>query len=186
MSLLSYALHCTYVHYNINQVVPDALLDFAFNIMRSTFSAGLQKTVYTFTFDRFMSVTPALLNKLTEARRARSVVVTTPTSVKSFMLKYAELLDKLEATRLRKAERDDDAIGTTAVTRGMRRTLGWRKASGAGVDTVQDIDDLRRQASVCTAILGVFREGALILDEVCMHNYLYSAYTTHMLLHSMY
>jgi hypothetical protein len=117
-----------------------------------------------------MSVTPALLNKLTEARRARSVVVTTPTSVKSFMLKYAELLDKLEATRLRKAERDDDAIGTTAVTRGMRRTLGWRKASGAGIDTVQDIDDLRRQASVCNAILGVFREGALILDEVRSHS----------------
>jgi hypothetical protein len=140
--------------------------------MRSTFSSGLQKTVYTFTFDRFMSVTPALLNKLTEARRARSVVVTTPTSVKSFMLKYAELLDKLEATRLRKAERDDDAIGTTAVSRGMRRTLGWRKASGASIDTVQDIDDLRRQASVCAAILSVFREGALILDEVCCYIYI--------------
>ena len=45
-----------------------------------------------------------------EARDRRSVVVTTPTSVKSFMLKLVELLHKLDLSRTQRAEiREDEA-----------------------------------------------------------------------------
>lgn len=48
------------------KVVPDALLDFCFNVMRSAFSVTLNRPVYTFNFDRFMDVTPAILDKVSE------------------------------------------------------------------------------------------------------------------------
>lgn len=47
-----------------NQVVPDPLLDFCFNVMRSAFSVTLNRPVYAFKFDRFMEVTPAILEKV--------------------------------------------------------------------------------------------------------------------------
>lgn len=47
-----------------DQVVPDALLDFCFNVMRSAFSVTLNRPVYAFKFDRFMEVTPAILDKV--------------------------------------------------------------------------------------------------------------------------
>lgn len=46
------------------QVVPDPLLDFCFNVMRSAFSVTLNRPVYAFKFDRFMEVTPAILEKV--------------------------------------------------------------------------------------------------------------------------
>lgn len=49
----------------MDQVVPDALLDFCFNVMRSAFSVTLNRPVYAFKFDRFMEVTPAILEKVT-------------------------------------------------------------------------------------------------------------------------
>lgn len=48
--------------------------------------------------------------QVVEARDRRSVMVTTPTSVKSFMLKLVELLHKLDISRLNRAEvREDDS-----------------------------------------------------------------------------
>lgn len=44
--------------------MPDALLDFCFNVMRSAFSVTLNRPVYAFKFDRFMDVTPAILEKV--------------------------------------------------------------------------------------------------------------------------
>lgn len=46
-----------------------------------------------------------------EARDRRSVMVTTPTSVKSFMLKLVELLHKLDTSRLERAEIREDNSG---------------------------------------------------------------------------
>lgn len=45
-------------------MVPDPLLDFCFNVMRSAFSVTLNRPVYAFKFDRFMEVTPAILEKV--------------------------------------------------------------------------------------------------------------------------
>lgn len=59
------ALYCTHCFSDV-KVVPDALLDFCFNVMRSAFSVTLHRPVYTFNFDRFMDVTPAILDKVRE------------------------------------------------------------------------------------------------------------------------
>ena len=73
-------------------VVPPALLDFSRSIMRSTFSTIMTKGVFTFSFDRSSEVHPSIYKKLASAKTARGVVISTPTSVKSLMLKYIELL----------------------------------------------------------------------------------------------
>lgn len=49
-----------------------------------------------------------------EARDRRSVVVTTPTSVKSFMLKLVELLHKLDISRMQRAEQREDDTTTAS------------------------------------------------------------------------
>lgn len=49
--------------------------------------------------------------KVVEARDRRSVMVTTPTSVKSFMLKLVELLHKLDISRLNREEIREDNSG---------------------------------------------------------------------------
>jgi len=75
----------------VTQVVPQALLDFSRGCMRSIFSSLIQKPVYTFQFDRFQTVTPALYHKLVKARERRAVVVASPTSIKSFSIKFIEV-----------------------------------------------------------------------------------------------
>ncbi len=79
-----------------SQVVPRALLDFSRYIMRERFSALIRKAVYTFQFDRFQSVTQELYRKLVKARNSRAIVVTTPTDVKAFFLKYAEIVHAID------------------------------------------------------------------------------------------
>ena len=48
----------------VAQVVPRALFDFSCTVMRSRFSAILQKQVYTFAYDRFKPPDESLLRKL--------------------------------------------------------------------------------------------------------------------------
>ena len=45
-------------------MVPPALLDFSAGVLRERFSAGIRKPVFTFSFDRYNTVTPQLLCKL--------------------------------------------------------------------------------------------------------------------------
>lgn len=56
-------------------MVPDALLDFCFNVMRSAFSVTLNRPVYAFKFDRFMEVTPAILDKVRVCMRTDGVLL---------------------------------------------------------------------------------------------------------------
>ena len=60
--------------------------------MRSTFSSIMHKRIYTLSFDRSSEIDPALLKKLVSAKVNRGVVITTPTTVKSVMLKFLELM----------------------------------------------------------------------------------------------
>lgn len=76
----------------IVQVVPPALLDFSRSVMRSTFSSIMHKRIYTLSFDRSSEIDPALLKKLVNAKVTRGVVITTPTTVKSIMLKVRKLV----------------------------------------------------------------------------------------------
>jgi hypothetical protein len=77
-------------------VVPLSLLEFSRSVLRSRFSAIIRKPIYTFQFDRFMEVTPAIAQLFVTARRTGAIIITTPKSLKSFMLKYVELLYDLD------------------------------------------------------------------------------------------
>jgi hypothetical protein len=77
------------------QVVPPALLEFSRSIMRSTFSSIMYKRVYTLSFDRSSPANPAIYSKLFSASKKRGVVISTPTSVKSIMLKLIENMDAI-------------------------------------------------------------------------------------------
>ena len=57
----------------VTQCVPPALLEFSRSTLRERFSAIIRKPIYTFTFDRFKTVTPAMLRKLLKARDSRYV-----------------------------------------------------------------------------------------------------------------
>src|SRR4051794_8598396 len=78
------------------QVVPRALLEFSRGVLRSRFSAVTRRSILTFQFDRFSEVTPNLHKKLLRARANKSIVVTTPNALKSFALKFVEILHNID------------------------------------------------------------------------------------------
>lgn len=59
--------------------------------MRSTFSSIMHKRIYTLNFDRASEPDPNMYRKLQNAIRTMGVVISTPTAVKSIMLKYIEV-----------------------------------------------------------------------------------------------
>ncbi|KAK3257719.1 hypothetical protein CYMTET_33206, partial [Cymbomonas tetramitiformis] len=86
------------------QVVPQALLHVSRDVMRERFSSLIVKPVYTFTFDRSDTVTEELYLKLVKAKESRAVVISHPTALKSFMLKFVEIVDQLDAYSIRLRE----------------------------------------------------------------------------------
>jgi hypothetical protein len=84
----------------VTQVVPSALLEFSRSIMRSRFTHIIRKRISTFVFDRSVNKIrhiTRLFDKLNAARKTRGIVITTPESIKSLMLKFTELLHQLES-----------------------------------------------------------------------------------------
>lgn len=75
------------------QVVPPALLEFSRSVMRSTFSSIMHKRIFTLQFDRSTEVSANMFTKLLQSRATRGVVITTPTTVKSIMLKFLETME---------------------------------------------------------------------------------------------
>lgn len=96
------------------QVVPSELLDFSRAVLRERLSAVVCKPVYTFTFDRFTPVASGLASKLAMAREQRAIVVTTPSALKSFMLKLVETMHLLDTAAA------DRAAADSARPRGVR------------------------------------------------------------------
>lgn len=80
------------------QVVPHSLLEMSRGVMREKFSAVIKKAVYTFKFDRFMKVDSAVIAKLKKARDTASVVCANPTAIKSFYLKFIEIMHYIDQT----------------------------------------------------------------------------------------
>jgi len=89
----------------VTQVVLESLLYQSRDIMRSVFSRIIRKRCYTLTFDRssphdYLSL-DILFKKLERARRECAIVCTTPSAIKSLMLKYVDMLNSvLNADRL--------------------------------------------------------------------------------------
>jgi len=115
----------------VMQVVPPALLEFSRSVLRTTFSSIMQKRVYTLDCDRATQVDANVCIKLRNAMTTNGVIISTPTTVKSFMLKFLESLDIV---------RDKDRQGRCS-------------------KQVEEASELAR-------ILGLFRDGILIMDEV--------------------
>ena len=86
------------------QVVPQSLLEFSRGCLQSAFSGVIRRSVLTLRFDRFTPLTPAPLYALRKAKRARAVVVTTPTALKSLALKYVECLHLLDQSYVAQLE----------------------------------------------------------------------------------
>ena len=79
----------------VTQVVPNALLEMSRSVMRERFSSLVTKPVYTFVFERKTAVTQELYDKLVRAKATRAIVVSHPTAIKSFVLKFAEVLSHM-------------------------------------------------------------------------------------------
>lgn len=125
------------------------------SVLREKFSAVVRKPVFTFYFDRFMNIDAALFQKLKKAREMRAVVVASPTSIKSFMLKFVEMMRHLEHE---KNSANANKGG------GIMRTLGLVAQSMHLKSRFNEVD--AGEAYFCKNILEIFRSGVLMLDEV--------------------
>ena len=154
------------------QVVPSALLEMTRSILRERFSALVQKQVYTFTFDRASRIDEELLHKLEHARASRAIIVASPTSLKSFVLKFAEMIHQVDERST--AERTAANVGASE-GRGLLDYLGLRTHAQSMANDAQSADDaqsaqniasFKSQAAVFPKIMSLFQSGVLLLDEV--------------------
>jgi hypothetical protein len=162
----------------VTVVVPDSLLAMSRTMMRNVFSHVLVKQVLTLSFDRSSPVnssaeyTAKLARKLKLARRERSVVCTTPASIKSLMLQYIHLLSKVEeAEDLLKIPRE--AIESRKYYGGLRRRAGDVKEAEKVADTLAEIIEMWGGKRIAQnlkgeeATDGVEEEGGVVLlDEI--------------------
>ena len=156
----------------VMQVVPVALLEFSRSVMRERFSSLLRKPVYTFSFDRFTAASPQLLQKILHARRLSAVMLTTPTSLKSFVLKFIETVHLLESS----ADQDEEEYMRSHNAAAAMMKLMGRGKSFVGLRRTQSeeavarsarmVPQLAAQARVAVSIVHELQESLLILDEV--------------------
>ena len=96
------------------QVVPPALLELSRAVMRSTFSSIMHKRIFTLNFDRSSEADPTIYKKLVSSIESRGVVITTPTTIKSMMLKFLEwmyILNDPHSPRSNMMEADCQELG---------------------------------------------------------------------------
>jgi hypothetical protein len=146
----------------VTQVVPHALLDFSRGVMREKFAAVVRKPVFTFHFTRGTPITKDLYLKLCKARDSRAVICATPTSVKSFMLKFVEMMKALEEAKFGRGgsrqPKNNGIFGNFSVSAIARR---FRDQS-----EIQTLNVNPEDVYYCTEILKLFNSGVLLLDEV--------------------
>ena len=146
----------------VTQVVPHALLEFSRSVMREKFAAVVRKPIFTFSFNRGTPITKDLYLKLCKARDSRAVICATPTSIKSFMLKFVEMMKVLEEAKFGRGgtrqPKNNGVFGAFSLSAIARR---FRDQSEI-VETQVNPEDVY----YCTEILKLFRSGVLLLDEV--------------------
>ncbi|KAL1530323.1 hypothetical protein AB1Y20_001232 [Prymnesium parvum] len=148
------------------QVVPAPLLKFALSVLRGVFGSGaLNKAVWTFSFDRRTAMTQELLLKYQSAVDDHAVVLSTPTAVKAFMLKFVELLHLLDTGQYpRERKLASRAIRKVGKVLRMRRTASFNGAIPGALDKKA----LHSQTTWAVALLAVFRKAVAVIDEVDM------------------
>lgn len=125
--------------------------------------------MFTFSFDRYSSVTPALLCKLQTARNLRAVIVSTPSSVKSFMLKFLEFCHNLSRHKnLQMEKKESNQAASIFTVKKVRSLLGLgnNETKSSGMMTKEEVVAARLQAVMCDQIFEIFRNSIEIMDEV--------------------
>ena len=145
----------------VTQVVPHALLEFSRGVMREKFAAVVRKPVFTFTFNRGTRITRDLYLKLCKARDSKAVICATPTSVKSFMLKFVEMMKILEEKKFgasRRVPQNNGFFGAFSLSAIARRFRDQVEIVETSVEP--------QEVYYCSEIMKLFRSGSLLLDEV--------------------
>ena len=142
----------------VTQVVPHALLEMSRGVMREKFAAVVRKPVFTFSFDRGTPVTRDMYMKLVKARDAKAVICATPTSIKSFMLKFVEMMRHIHQKYFQKKPQTKGIFDAFRLSGIAQRY----KDSSQIVELKVNPDDLYYSHKM----LMLFREGVLLLDEV--------------------
>ena len=137
------------------QVVPPTLLNFTRSLLRERFSSFVSKPVCTFCFERATAVTQPLLDKLLAAQRRGAVVCSTPTALKSFALKFIQLMHALDYMS-RPAGLEDNSLIAQAKRKFQR---GERETA------LQNAAAMCTEVQLCVSIGLVLQEGVLMLDE---------------------
>ena len=145
----------------VTQVVPHALLDFSRGVMREKFAAVVRKPVFTFQFDRGSPITRDLYLKLCKARDSKAVICATPTSVKSFQLKFVEMMRHLEEAKSGGRRTKGESGGFLSAFTMSSIARRFRDQS-----VIQEVKVDPEDVYYCTEILKLFNSGVLILDEV--------------------
>ena len=137
---------------------PPNLLEMSRNRLREVFSTVMPKQIFTLEFQRQCEDDPRIfrdiIRKLSDAVKHRGIVCAKPEAIKSTLLKMIELLHIIEQTDM---DRFHDARGDSLAVQGekddMRHRMGLRS----------DMSDM------CVPLLNLFKNGTLIMDEVCAH-----------------
>ncbi len=104
-----------------------------------------------------------LLCKLRTARNLRAVVASTPSAVKSFILKYLEICHILDLQHNLSNEKQEKMETRSKISTffGRRPKLNYLNQL-----TPAEIANLKEQAIICTQIFDIFRGSIEIMDEV--------------------
>ncbi|EDO05622.1 uncharacterized protein BBOV_IV000220 [Babesia bovis T2Bo] len=154
------------------QICPHALLEFTRAILRENFSAVIHKGVFTLKFSRFDRATPELYLKLLQAKQTRSVVICTPTSIKSIFLKVVSCFHKLESGTM-------VSEGTVSRINSLHQRLTriWNMKGTSKItptpkskEKPKDVDDTHRaiqlELDMCLRILELFSNAIVLMDEI--------------------
>ena len=142
------------------QVVSGPLLEFSRGVLRECFSSVTQKHVQTFSFDRQAVATEGMHDLLVSAKLTGGVVITSPSSVKSFMLKFTELMHSLDRFKSLQAESDHIVDTDGSWIASMTRLLGIPPRKPKVYDANM-LRQLRSEANTMCRIFLMFRDGVV-------------------------
>lgn len=144
----------------VTQVVPHALLEMSRGVMREKFAAVVRKPIFTFYFDRGTTVSRDLYMKLVKAKDSKAIICATPTSVKSFMLKFVEMMRHLEHSKFG-AKMQQESGGFFQAFSISNIARKFKESS-----VVTELNVNPEDVYYSVEILKLFRSGVLLLDEV--------------------
>lgn len=109
---------------------------------------------------------PQLLIKLQSARSLRAIVVASPSSIKSFTLKFIEICHILNRQKHISQEMKQTVETNWGVKLRYLLGMGNRVSTSARPLTSEEIEDQKKQADICIQIFKILKKSVEIMDEV--------------------